>query len=225
MDSKIIGEFIKTQRTLKNLTQKQLAEKLGVTDKAVSRWETGKGIPDVSLLIPLSNALGVSVNEILLGEKIEEEKKIEKYEETIVNTLTTNKKQISNLHKIIYALFAAVEIVAIYGFTIGASPSDAMGLLLGLAFIVTPIVSLMLGLTNISFKLKAIFPWIVLITFFPSNYLYWSDDQAFEVGIMYGLAHLIFSYVFVIAGTGLVKLISMIVNRIKDNHKKEIPQN
>lgn len=219
MNSKIIGEFIKKQRTVKNLTQKQLAEKLGVTDKAISRWETGKGIPDVSLLIPLSNALDVSVHEILLGEKIEEEKKIEKYEETIVNTLTTNKKQISSLHKIIYALFVAVEVVAIYGFTIGADPADAMGLLLGLAFIVTPIVSLLLSLTNISFKLKAVFPWIVLISFFPSNYLYWSEDQAFEVGIMYGLAHLIFSYVFIIAGTGMVKLISTIISKAKEKNK------
>lgn len=219
MDNKIIGEFIKKQRTVKNLTQKQLAEKLGVTDKAISRWETGKGVPDVSLLIPLSNALEVSVHEILLGEKIEEEKKIEKYEETIVNTLTTNKKQISNLHKIIYALFVAVEVVAIYGFTIGADPADAMGLLLGLAFIVTPLVSLLLGLTNISFKLKAIFPWIVLISFFPSNYLYWSEDQAFEVGIMYGLAHLIFSYLSVIIGTGIVKLISVIISKAKEKRK------
>lgn len=219
MDSKIIGEFIKKQRTVKNLTQKQLAEKLGVTDKAISRWETGKGVPDVSLLIPLSNALEVSVHEILLGEKIEEEKKIEKYEETIVNTLTTNKKQISNLHKIIYALFVAVEVVAIYGFTIGADPADAMGLLLGLAFIVTPLVSLLLGLTNISFKLKAIFPWIVLISFFPSNYLYWSEDQAFEVGIMYGLAHLIFSYLSVIIGTEIVKLISVIISKAKEKRK------
>lgn len=219
MDSKIIGEFIKEQRALKNLTQKQLAEKLGVTDKAISRWETGKGVPDVSLLIPLSNALEVSVHEILLGEKIEEEKKIEKYEETIVNTLTTNKKQISSLHKIIYALFVAVEVVAIYGFTIGADPADAMGLLLGLAFIVTPLVSLLLGLTNISFKLKAIFPWIVLISFFPSNYLYWSEDQAFEVGIMYGLAHLIFSYLSVIIGTGIVKLISVIISKAKEKSK------
>lgn len=219
MDNKIIGEFIKKQRTVKNLTQKHLAEKLGVTDKAISRWETGKGIPDVSLLIPLSNALEVSVHEILLGEKIEEEKKIEKYEETIVNTLTTNKKQISSLHKIIYALFVAVEVVAIYGFTIGADPADAMGLLLGLAFIVTPLVSLLLGLTNISFKLKAIFPWIVLISFFPSNYLYWSEDQAFEVGIMYGLAHLIFSYLSVITGTGIVKLISVIISKAKEKNK------
>lgn len=219
MDSKIIGNFIKQQRAEKHLTQKQLAELLSVTDKAISRWETGKGIPDVSLLIPLSNALEVSVNEILLGEKIEEEKKIEKYEETIVNTLTSNKKQISKLHKIIYVLFVAVEAVAIYGFTIGAGPADAMGLLIGLVGIVTPLVSLLLGLTNISFKLKAIFPWIVLIAFFPSNYLYWDTDQAFEVGIMYGLAHLIFSYVFVIMGTGIVKLVSILISKLKTKCK------
>ncbi len=65
-----IGEFIKEQRTALGLTQKQLAEKLGCTDKAVSRWETGKGLPDMSFIIPLSKELSVSVNELLNGEKI-----------------------------------------------------------------------------------------------------------------------------------------------------------
>lgn len=219
MDSKIIGNFIKEQRNLKQLTQKQLAEMLGVTDKAISRWETGKGIPDVSLLIPLSEVLEVSVNEILLGEKIEEENKIEKYEETIVNTLATNKKQVSKLHKIIYSLFVAVEVIAIYGFTLGATPSDAMGLLIGLAGVVTPLVSLLLGLTKIDFKLKAIFPWIAFIAFIPSNFLYWEINEAWEIGMLYGIAHLIFSYVFVIIGTGIVKLMSIIISKIKQKNK------
>lgn len=219
MDTKKTGEFIREQRLKCKLTQKELADKLNCTDKAISRWETGKGIPDVSFLIPLSDTLGVSVNEILLGEKIEKEQQIEKYEQTIVYTITENKKHISRLHKIIYALFIAIEIIAIYGFTIRAAPSDAMGLLLGLAGIVTPLVSLLLGLTNISFKLKAIFPWIALIAFFPSNFLYWDSEDAFEVGIMYGLAHLIFSYIFVIIGTGIVKLISTIISKLKEKNK------
>lgn len=96
MDSKKTGDFIRKQRLKCNLTQKDLAQKLGCTDKAVSRWETGKGIPDVSFLIPLSNNLNVSVNEILIGEKIEKEQQIEKYEQTIVDTISESKNKISS---------------------------------------------------------------------------------------------------------------------------------
>ena len=78
MNAQKIGEFIKEQRKLKSLTQKELADIINCTDKAVSRWETGRGIPEVSLLLPLSKALDVTVNELLSGERIEEEKLIEK---------------------------------------------------------------------------------------------------------------------------------------------------
>ena len=70
MDIMKIGNFIKTQRTELNMTQKDLAEKIGCTDKAISRWETGKGLPDMSFIIPLSKELNVSINELLIGEKI-----------------------------------------------------------------------------------------------------------------------------------------------------------
>lgn len=68
MNVKNVGQFIKKQRKLKNMTQAELAEKLFVTEKAISRWETGRGTPDISLLIPLSNVLDVSVSSILNGE-------------------------------------------------------------------------------------------------------------------------------------------------------------
>ena len=71
MDCQKIGSFILAIRREKNMTQKQLAEKLHVTDRAVSKWERGLGVPDVSLLPDLSNILGVSINEILAGEKID----------------------------------------------------------------------------------------------------------------------------------------------------------
>ena len=70
MDAEKIGAFIKVLRKEKNLTQKELAGILNCTDKAVSRWETGRGVPEVSFLLPLSDALGVSVNELLMGEKM-----------------------------------------------------------------------------------------------------------------------------------------------------------
>lgn len=71
MDYEKIGEFIFKLRKGKNLTQKQLAEKLNVTNKAISKWERGLGAPDVSLLRQLSEILEISVNELLLGERID----------------------------------------------------------------------------------------------------------------------------------------------------------
>lgn len=69
MDATKIGTFIAAERRTKGWTQKRLAEELQLTDKAVSRWETGKGLPDVSLLLPLAAALDVSVGELLAGER------------------------------------------------------------------------------------------------------------------------------------------------------------
>lgn len=68
-NSEKIGKFICEQRKSQGLTQKDLANKLGVTDKAVSKWERGLGYPDIELLIPLAKILGVSTNELLMGEK------------------------------------------------------------------------------------------------------------------------------------------------------------
>ena len=65
-----IGEFISSQRRKNNLTQAALAEKLGITDRAVSKWERGKGLPDASLMLDLCEILGITVNELLNGEKI-----------------------------------------------------------------------------------------------------------------------------------------------------------
>lgn len=68
MDNYITAETIKRLRTEKGLTQAQLAQTLDVSDKAVSKWETGRGLPDISLIEPLSKALGVSVIELISGE-------------------------------------------------------------------------------------------------------------------------------------------------------------
>lgn len=70
-EQKKMADFILKMRKARNLTQKDLAEKLGVTDKAVSKWERAVSSPDISLLIPLAKALGVSTGELLSGEKME----------------------------------------------------------------------------------------------------------------------------------------------------------
>ena len=70
MENYVTGAVIRRLRESKGLTQSQLAERLDVTDKAISKWETGKGLPDISLIEPLSAALGVSVMELMSGETV-----------------------------------------------------------------------------------------------------------------------------------------------------------
>ena len=73
MDNLKFGAFIAQLRKEKNMTQKELADRLHVTDKAVSKWETGKGFPDVKLMEPLAQELGVSLVELLQGERQQED--------------------------------------------------------------------------------------------------------------------------------------------------------
>ena len=75
MDIEKISNLIKTKRKEKGLTQEELAQKINVTEKAISRWETGRGTPDISSLIPLSEELGISVSEILKGKEDRKEEK------------------------------------------------------------------------------------------------------------------------------------------------------
>ena len=70
MDSYVTGTAIRQLREAKHLTQAELAEKLAVSAKAISKWETGRGLPDISLLEPLAAALGVSVLELMQGEPV-----------------------------------------------------------------------------------------------------------------------------------------------------------
>lgn len=71
MDNLQFGAFVARLRKERNMTQKDLADALHITDKAVSKWETGKGFPDVKLLEPLARALGVSLVELMRGERLE----------------------------------------------------------------------------------------------------------------------------------------------------------
>lgn len=114
-NDKIVG-FICELRKSKNMTQKQLAEKLNMTDKAVSKWERGLGYPDITALSPLADILGVTINELLSGEK--DEKLIPKADDIIKNTLqyadkvtAGHKVTISNMVK---AIISFVFLLAIF---------------------------------------------------------------------------------------------------------------
>ncbi|MBR5201696.1 MAG: helix-turn-helix transcriptional regulator [Clostridia bacterium] len=94
MNNKKMGEFISTLRKELNLSQKDLAQQLNITDKAVSKWETGRSAPDVSMLIPLADVLGISVTEILKGERICNDESRIALNEIIVLTLKKSKLKV-----------------------------------------------------------------------------------------------------------------------------------
>lgn len=84
MDQIKIGRFIADCRKKSSLTQMQLAEKLGITDKAISKWERGKAMPDSSIMLELCDILGISVNELLSGEEISMENSNQKNEQLLL---------------------------------------------------------------------------------------------------------------------------------------------
>ena len=85
MNLEKIGKFIATKRKEKKLTQETLAQKLNITDKAVSKWERGLSLPDASIMLELCSILGINVNELLSGEMIKEEKYSEKSEKLLID--------------------------------------------------------------------------------------------------------------------------------------------
>ena len=120
MDQKKIGAFIAQCRKEKNLTQMQLAELLEITNQAVSKWENGRGMPDVSLLQPLCNVLDISLNELFSGEHISAEEYKGKAEENISKLF--KEKQIANLRPVKYLFSICANstlLVAVIELTVG----------------------------------------------------------------------------------------------------------
>lgn len=100
MDQIKIGKFIAQLRKEQSLTQRKLADALGISDKTVSKWETGNGLPEVSLMMPLCETLGISVNELLSGERLSASEYKDKAEENIMNLMLEQKE---NRKKLILA--------------------------------------------------------------------------------------------------------------------------
>lgn len=91
MDQKQIGSFIRQCREAGGLTQQQLADKVGVTNKAVSKWETGKSMPDVALFEPLCRELGISLSELLAGRRVMEEERPSIAEQLLAESISGKK--------------------------------------------------------------------------------------------------------------------------------------
>ena len=105
MDQIKIGKFIADERKRKGYTQKQLSEKLEISDKTISKWERGNGFPEVSLLLPLCNELEITVNELLSGEEY-----LKKAEENMVNLV--RETQESKKKIVLSAMIAGLTIIA-----------------------------------------------------------------------------------------------------------------
>ena len=103
-----IGKFIAECRKQTNLTQMQLSEKLGITDKAVSKWERGIAMPDTSIMLELCEILGISVNELLSGEKICMENNTQKNEQLLLDMA----KELEKKNKTIWSSMLAIMIVS-----------------------------------------------------------------------------------------------------------------
>jgi transcriptional regulator with XRE-family HTH domain len=120
MDLNKIGKFIAYCRKQKNLTQEQLAEKLNITNRAVSKWERGLSLPDASIMIQLCNILDINVNELLSGKIIDKKDYQESLEENIINTIDYTNKKIENKNNfiglllIIFGVLISISAVSIF---------------------------------------------------------------------------------------------------------------
>lgn len=163
MNQEKIGKFIATCRKKQKMTQNELGELLGVTEKSISNWENGRNMPDLSLFKPLCDALNITINDLMSGEKIEKKKYQEKFEENIVNTIDFSTKKLNkysgiiSLILIIFGLFISLSAIMIF-------PSESSW---GSIYSVFGIIIFMIGMTRITHIIK----WynrllLLLIVFF-----------------------------------------------------------
>ena len=101
MNQEKIGKFIAECRRKKNMTQQELAEKLGVSDRTIGNWENGRNMPDLSLFKPLCDELDISLNDLMSGEVVKSKEYQEKLEENIINTISYTNKKLENKNNII----------------------------------------------------------------------------------------------------------------------------
>ena len=120
MDQEKIGKFIAECRKQRKMTQSELGEKLGVTEKSISNWENGRNMPDLSLFKPLCNELNISLNDLLSGEKVTENEYQEKLEENIINTIDYTNKKLENRNNFIglilitFGVLISITAIAIF---------------------------------------------------------------------------------------------------------------
>lgn len=115
MNQQKIGKFIQERRKEKELTQVELAEKLGVSNRTISKWENGNSMPDYSMFNDLCSELDISINELLSGEKLTKENYQEKLEKNFVNTIDyNNKMRNKKIRKFIFTVIVFISVYLLY---------------------------------------------------------------------------------------------------------------
>lgn len=210
MDQIKIGKFISYKRKQKGMTQIEFAEKLGVSNKSVSRWENGKNMPDVSLFIPICELLNISVNEFIIGEEIEKDN-INKSNEIIVEAINKSNKAISKARLIVYIVMIIVNAVFCIGVPLSASPSDAMavplaGVLGGVA------TALVISILRIKPAFKFSYIPISAFLFILGSAFYFSN-AVFEYGMTYAAIIAIIQFIIFLISFGIEKIITVIKHK------------
>lgn len=201
MNQTEIGKFIAKCRKKKKLTQAQLAEKLNITDRAVSKWETGKSMPDSSIMLELCEILGITVNELLSGKEID----IESYEKKAdENLIVLKRKDENNMTKnvIISALFSATLLIGIMvclicNIAISGNLTWSLIPISSIIFawvIFFPII--ILGKRGIIISLISLSVFIIPYLFLLSNLI--KAKEIFSVGVVMAITSMVFIWVIVV---------------------------
>ncbi len=115
MNQERIGKFIAKCRKDRKLTQIELAEKLGVSEKSVGNWENGRNMPDLSLFKPLCNILNISINDLMSGEKVDNQNYINTLEENIVDMVANIERKKTKRKKFIIITFIGILVMMLIG--------------------------------------------------------------------------------------------------------------
>ena len=154
MDQIKIGKFIAERRKQNNLTQMQLAEKLNITDRAVSKWENGKGMPDSSLMLELCDYLKISVNELLNGEMIEMKEYDKRAEELLLEMARVDEQKNKRLMTSMWTILitSAVFYIAVLALAIATLEK---GPILGTIICASTVVFVIAAFIALKFEIEA----------------------------------------------------------------------
>ena len=148
MDQEKIGRFIAECRKKENLTQMQLAEKLGITNRAVSKWENGKAMPDTSIMLDLCNILKISVNDLLSGEVVTMENYNKKMEQNLLEMVKQKEDADKRLlsMEIFIGILVSVIFISLVFVASFVQMADWLRVLLILAGLIPFVIGVMYGL-------------------------------------------------------------------------------
>ena len=213
MDQEKIGSFIAENRKAKGLTQIEFAEKLGVTNKSVSRWETGKNMPDVSLFLSICDVLDISVNELLIGEHITTQES-KKADEILVETIKASNKKLKSAQIVIYILAVLVNALFMIGVPLSATPSDAMAVPLS-ALLGGAVSALLLSCLNIKPVWLFIFIPISVIELLVGSIIY--CGELYDYGLPYSTILAFVQLTLFLLAMGIRKIIKKLIKNKRKN--------